>query len=208
MDEPTLYQNLNTLLYSNNSLVILPNTGIDPSQIMSGTQISAVSQNLGNFASGKVSFTDTTEGYILGVNSQGIPEFYIGNATNFLLWDGTNLTVTGSLTADSINIPDNVSANSFHTDSSGNSWWGAVLMASAPAKILNTGAATFSNITVTGGSIAGSTITSASISGSQIQNATISGTNIQNATITGSNGTPAISNSYSESNQSQSINIY
>ena len=161
MDEPTLYQNLNTLLYSNNSLVILPNTGIDPSQIMSGTQISTVSQNLGSFASGKVSFTDTTEGYILGVNSQGVPEFYIGNATNFLLWDGTNLTVTGSLTADSINIPDNVSANSFHTDSSGNSWWGAVLMVSAPAKILNTGAATFSNMTITGGSIATTTLNKA-----------------------------------------------
>ena len=42
-------------------------------------------------------------------------------------------------------------ANSFHTDSSGNSWWGATTIGSANAKILNTGVATFANINITGG---------------------------------------------------------
>jgi hypothetical protein len=56
----------------------------------------------------------------------------------------------GSLIAGSIDIPDKVSANSFHVDTSGNAWWGSTVIGSAVAKVLNTGAATFTNITATG----------------------------------------------------------
>jgi hypothetical protein len=157
LDEPTLYQNLNSLLYSTNSLVILPNTGIDPSQIMSGTQISTVSQNLGSSATGKTKFDNSETGYILGLDS-GVAKFYIGNTTSYLNWTGSALIISGYLQASSIDIPNSSTANSFHVDTAGNAWWGAVLIAGATAKVLNTGAATFSNMTITGGAIAGWTI--------------------------------------------------
>ena len=57
----------------------------------------------------------------------------------------------GSLLATSINIPDTTTNNSFHTDSNGNSWWGANLAdgyAGANSYILNTGTAKFNNIIV------------------------------------------------------------
>ena len=104
MDEPTLYQNLNSLLYATNSLVILPNTGIDPSQIMSGTQISAVSQNLGNLASGKTLFTDTETGYWLGIDSDGLPKFNFGNSTNYISFDGNTVTIEPALTVNNITL--------------------------------------------------------------------------------------------------------
>lgn len=72
----------------------------------------------------------------------------LGNA------DLNSLTTRGSATVGSLNIPDTTSANSFHVDSSGNMWLGATAFASAPAKISSAGAATFTNITITGGSIA------------------------------------------------------
>lgn len=59
-------------------------------------------------------------------------------------------TFRGSLAANSINIPNTTSANSFHTDSNGNSWWGSNSLATAVASILNTGQATFTNIIATG----------------------------------------------------------
>ena len=158
MDEPTLYQNLNSLLYATNSLVILPNTGIDPSQIMSGTQISAVSQNLGNLASGKVTFSDTEDGYWLGIDKDGIPKFNFGNSTNYISFDGSTVTIYPALNVGSLNIPDLVTANSFHVDSTGNAWWGSILIAGATAKILNTGVSTFTNVSITGGAISGTPI--------------------------------------------------
>jgi len=67
-------------------------------------------------------------------------------------------TFRGSLVAGSIDIPDTTTANSFHVDTSGNTWWGATAIGSATAKVLNTGAATFTSITITGGSVDWSTI--------------------------------------------------
>lgn len=53
----------------------------------------------------------------------------------------------------SINIPNSTTANSFHTDASGNSWWGtnvATGYTTAPAYILSTGAARFTSIEISG----------------------------------------------------------
>ena len=71
---------------------------------------------------------------------------------------GATGTFSGTITGGSLNIPDITTASSFHVDSSGNAWWGtnvATGYATAPAKILATGAATFSSITITGGAIDG-----------------------------------------------------
>ena len=59
-------------------------------------------------------------------------------------------TFRGDVEVGSLHIPDQTTASSFHTDSDGNSWWGATTIGSAVAKVLNTGAATFTDITLTG----------------------------------------------------------
>ena len=64
----------------------------------------------------------------------------------------------GSVTATAISvgkldIPDTTTANSMHVDTTGNTWWGtneATGYATAPAYVLNTGAASFTSATVTG----------------------------------------------------------
>lgn len=62
--------------------------------------------------------------------------------------EGNSGIFRGTLIGNSLNIPDLTSANSFHADSSGNVWWGATVIGSAVAKVLNTGVATFSKITI------------------------------------------------------------
>lgn len=64
------------------------------------------------------------------------------------LWVGGGGIVGGYL-----DIPDNVTVNSFHVDALGNTWWGSVLIGDSVASILNSGAGSFSNITITGGCI-------------------------------------------------------
>lgn len=59
-------------------------------------------------------------------------------------------TFRGALIANSIDIPNTTTANSFHVDNMGNTWWGATTFAAAPATVANTGAANFSNITISG----------------------------------------------------------
>ena len=66
--------------------------------------------------------------------------------------------IADTLVTTELHIPDATTANSFHVDTLGNTWWGAVLIAGATAKILNTGSATFSDVTITGGSVAVSTL--------------------------------------------------
>ncbi len=106
-------------------------------------------------SSASVGYNDG-KGWWIGFD-QGIPKFFLGNsAGNKVTWDGTTLSISGAVSASSLDIPDTTTANSFHVDNQGNTWWGANLAtgyAGAPAKVLNTGAASFSNVTITGGSI-------------------------------------------------------
>jgi len=65
----------------------------------------------------------------------------------------------GKLIGSSLHIPnEDASAYSFHVDNSGNAWWGSTDITTAVAKILNTGVATFTNVNITGGSVAVSTL--------------------------------------------------
>lgn len=73
-------------------------------------------------------------------------------------------TFRGDLIAGSIHIPDQDStANSFHTDSDGNSWWGCTSTSftadndNAPAYILKDGTSKFSSVTISEGSTIGTT---------------------------------------------------
>jgi uncharacterized protein YjbI with pentapeptide repeats len=109
--------------------------------------------------------------------------------------DGNVEFNTGTFRADviaaAIHIPDTTTANSFHVDSEGNAWWGATAIGSAVAKVLKTGAATFTNVTITGvqagSSINGAYIQNLTITGDKLVNATITGAKIDSATITGTN---------------------
>lgn len=71
----------------------------------------------------------------------------IDSAGNVEFNDGT---FRGALAANTIDIPNATTVNSFHTDSNGNSWWGATTFGAAPASISKTGAAVFSSATITG----------------------------------------------------------
>lgn len=142
--------------------MLQPQPGIDnsaavevsASDIGSGTSTGTAAAASGSQQSGKQTFDNTVTGYILGLDPKdGFAKFYIGNSTKYINWDGVNLTVVGGVSISSLDIPDTVTANSFHVDVSGNSWWGATTLGAATGKVLNTGAATFSNMTITGGSI-------------------------------------------------------
>lgn len=126
-----------------------------PDMVASGAGAGTTNVASGAQISGKQSFSDTKAGYFLGIDTDGVAKFNLGDALKYFKWNGTNLTVAGSLTAGSLDIPDTTTANSFHVDSLGNTWWGAVGIASAVGKVLNTGVATFSNMTITGGAISG-----------------------------------------------------
>ncbi len=176
--EDSLLDVINADMSANNS----QNVSTSPSDIGSGVASGTTQQATGSDQSGKKTFDNTVTGYILGVDPKdGFAKFYIGNTTNYLNWTGTGLIIEGSITASSINIPDIVTANSFHVDSSGNTWWGATTLGSAVGKVLDTGAATFSNMTITGGAISGASISIGS--GNNIFKADANGIYLGNATF-------------------------
>lgn len=102
----------------------------------------------------------TGTGWWLGIDRDGLAKMFIGSATgNRITWDGATLNIVGNISASSIDIPDTTTANSFHTDVNGNSWWGATTFATAPAKISNAGVATFSGLNIINTFTAGENIT-------------------------------------------------
>lgn len=107
-----------------------------PSLIGSGELIGNITMVNGLLQSSN--FVTTVSGW--KINYDGDVEFNEG-------------TFRGALIAGSIHIPDeNTTANSFHTNSTGNSWWGCTVddfatdNNNANAYILNTGVAKFQNI--------------------------------------------------------------
>lgn len=89
------------------------------------------------------------------INDDGTVEFESGNFRGDIT--GATGTFSGTVNIGSLNIPDTTTPSSFHSDSNGNVWWGtnvATGYATAPARILANGAAIFSSVSITGGSIA------------------------------------------------------
>jgi len=80
-------------------------------------------------------------------------------------------TFRGSLVANSIDIPDTTTANSFHVNTTGDAWWGATAIGSATAKVLSTGVATFNTITIVSGVIQTGTSIVATLAGTLEQRA-------------------------------------
>ena len=106
----------------------------------------------GRIRSGQTAY-DTGIGWWIG-DVAGTKKLSIGNsAGNKLTWDGTTLSISGSLVAGDISI--GTSPNWFRVDSSGNTWWGAVLFANAPASITPAGLIKMQSGTI-GGFVIGS----------------------------------------------------
>lgn len=149
-DDPTtqMLSTLNSDQGSDNSASV----EVAADTLGSGTGVSSTDQGVGYYAGGKTKFDNSEIGYILGID-KGVAKFYLGGLTNYINWDGTTLTVVGGLSVSSLDIPDTMTANSFHVDSSGNAWWGSTSIGSSTAKILNTGVATFTNANITGGTV-------------------------------------------------------
>lgn len=168
-DPDQLYQSYGKSLYrltgeeSEDSLLNVINSDLNAS--LAADVQSQASSNLGGIGgaittqatgaatqAGKTTFDNTVSGYILGVDpANGVAKFYIGSTTKYLNWDGTTLTIKGSISASSIDIPDTTTANSFHVDSSGNTWWGANVasgIGSATASVTAAGVAIFTSVTL------------------------------------------------------------
>lgn len=121
-------------------------TLIDATRIQASEMVDSVSLSNGFLKSG--SYVSGSAGWKIDAN--GDVEFNDGNFRGDIT--GATGTFSGTITGGSLNIPDTTTANSFHVDSDGNAWWGAVAIGDATAKVLKTGVATFTKVTISGGS--------------------------------------------------------
>src|SRR3990167_6445267 len=95
--------------------------------------------------------TTVVDGYLKSQN-------YVAGASGWYL-DPTTGEFNFAVSVDSLDIPDTTTANSFHVNTAGDTWWGATTFAAALASISKAGAAIFSSIAITGGSVSGASIT-------------------------------------------------
>jgi hypothetical protein len=92
--------------------------------------------------------TTVQDGYLKSKN------FVSGSAGWQLTPTSAELNV--STAVNSLDIPDTTTANSFHVESDGDTYWGADIatgFAAAPASVSKAGSAKFTDVTITGGSI-------------------------------------------------------
>ena len=122
----------------------LPNIDLGAEPVRSPYEIGEDALDGKTFSDMTLSTTMQSEGYISKKRGFMI-DGRLGYIECMQLYVGTGGIIGGSL-----DIPDTLSTNSFHVDAIGNTWWGAnnANAANAPAYILNTGEASFSNITI------------------------------------------------------------
>src|SRR3990167_2368370 len=150
-------------------------SGVAPKSLTSGELISEFEQKAGTLFSGNSAFDNTETGYRLGIDpSDSLAKFYIGNTTSYLNWTGTALVIAGSLSATTGTIggfeigSDYIRdlANSMglaSTVTGGDDvrfWAGDTYANRATADffVLESGAVTASNITITGGTVGSSVV--------------------------------------------------
>ena len=111
------------------------------------------------FAAGKTDFTNTESGFILGIDDSDSnkAKFYLGDSTTYLSWDGTTLSIVGGFNVTEINIPDeDTTADSFHVETDGDTWWGCTHTNftadndNATAYVLKSGKAKFQDVETKG----------------------------------------------------------
>lgn len=129
---------------------VIPNTAID----LSKTTLDTFQVN--QWMRGGSTAYNTGSGWWIGHDSSNWKFSLRGTSGDYFIFDGVNVSMSGALIAGSIHIPDQTTANSFHTNTTGNSWWGCNVANfnanndNANAYILNTGVAKFQSVTITG----------------------------------------------------------
>ena len=127
---------------SYNGTTDLVSDSVSPTDLLSGEFVEhLINAKDGHIRSADCNAYDDGTGYFLGWDpTLEDYVFFIGNsAGNKLTWDGTTLSITGALSASTIDIGDSDST-SFHVDADGNMWLGAATFATAPFTVANTGA--------------------------------------------------------------------
>ncbi len=98
---PVFFDSTGVTVHGAASMVgtILLGDGIGPGQILLKV---AAGQGDTFIAAGKNDFVTTTNGFILGIDDSDADKvkFYLGDPTENLYWDGSNLYITGTITAD------------------------------------------------------------------------------------------------------------
>lgn len=145
-EDPTLYLNFGKNLYRLETEKIEAPYDIDPDRIISGSSISTISQSLGLIYSGKTGFNNDETGYILG-NDEGVQKFYIGTGANYFNFDGTNVVISGTLSAGAIDIGGS-DVTSFHVDEDGNMWLGGATFATGTFAVSSGGVVSAESITL------------------------------------------------------------
>ena len=155
-------------------------SGVAPRTLIAGELIAVLEQQAGAVFSGKTAFDNAQAGYRLGIDaSDNLVKFYIGDSSNYLNWTGSILSVSGVLSAGSIDIGGS-DATSFHVDVDGNMWLGAATFASGPFRVTSSGAMTAESGTFTSGTITGGTIRTAA-SGARIELTSANGVAVYNS---------------------------
>lgn len=150
-----LYLQLNKYLYKLSDPVVKTETNPEGSIFTAIGYIGSDLSNSGNLldpnnlkSGSVVGNLEFTGGYIQSAN-------YVSGSTGWRLSaDGiiraTGAIISGTINASTINIPDTTTANSFHVDVDGNTWWGATIFGAAIASVSKAGAAIFTSIKITG----------------------------------------------------------
>lgn len=134
--------------------------GTAPRNVIAGELITSLEQQTGVVFSGKTAFDNTQSGYRLGIENN-LAKFYIGNTTDYINWDGTDLTIVGGVSIDSLDIGGS-DATSFHVDVDGNMWLGAATFAAALFRVSNAGVITSTSGTIGGWTLGANALTTGS----------------------------------------------
>ncbi len=146
---------------------------IDPDRVTSGSSVSSVTQTLGSLQSGKLTFSNDESGYILGLD-QGVGKLYVGTTTSYFNFDGTNVSLSGSITASSGTIGGFTIGSDYLRDTANTFglastvtvgddvrfWAGDTFAnrATAAFRVTESGIVTSANFYMTGGAITGGTL--------------------------------------------------
>jgi len=70
--------------------------GIAPKSLISGELVSVLEQQAGVIFSGKTIFDNSESGYRLGIDSNNLVKFYIGNTTDYFYWNGSTIGISSN----------------------------------------------------------------------------------------------------------------
>src|SRR3990167_6504088 len=130
-------------------------SGEDALSVPMGTMVSPKKgqDSLGGLQAGATEVSQGSGNDVFKISSKGI---HLG-AANFadapFSVDMQGNVVAETLVTTELHIPDATTANSFHVDTEGNTWWGATTLGASVASVTKAGLGTFSNISITGGTV-------------------------------------------------------